>query len=94
MLGMQFSISGAGPVPWAAPWAFPGAIHASPPAPAASYLGCPESLLQADDLVVLVGDDRAEDADALPVILTEALQQFAVVGASPLSQKLPMAGLQ
>lgn len=72
---------------------FPAAIPASAPAPAASYLGLAESLLQADDLVALVGDDGAQHADALRVTLTEALQQFAVLGASPLSQKLPVAGL-
>lgn len=60
---------------------------------AASYLSFVKSLPQTDDLVVLVGEDRAQDADALPVILTEALQQFAVLGASPLSQNLPAAGL-
>lgn len=43
--------------------------------------------------MVLVRDDGAQDADALRVTLAEALQQFAVLRASPLSQKLPIAGL-
>lgn len=58
-----------------------------------SYLSFLESLLHTDDLVVLVGHDGAQDADAVPVVLAEALQQFAVLGALPLSQNLGMAGL-
>lgn len=80
-------------MPWAALWGFPGAIHTCPTVPAASYLGGFESFLQTDNPMVLVEEDGAQDADAFAVRVTKAFQHFAVLGASPLSQSLPMARL-
>lgn len=84
---------------WAAlcatdPHGFPSAIHAQAAVLAASYLHLAKSLPQSGELVVLVGaGDTAQHADADRVCLAVALQQFAMLGASPLSQKLSITGL-
>lgn len=76
------------------PCGFPSAIRALATVLAASYLCLSMSLLQSDDLVVLVGaGDTAQHADANRVCLAVAFQQFAMLGASPLSQTQCITGL-
>lgn len=62
--------------------------------PAASYLRLAKSLFHTDDLVAVVGaGDTAQYADADRVCHAVALEQFAMLGASPLCQNMDIRGL-